>query len=358
MIIYILLSVLIILAIINIVIIFRAKNKNQSNEKIGAMSQQLNDISHSNERMRVSVEQNLEHMHRAGQNQFREAREVIGEISQKSERLIDHVNKRLNDLDKTNQRIVDFSEQLKDLQDILRNPKQRGVLGEFILEHVISNVLPPDTFQMQYSFADGSIVDAVVFAKDKIIPIDSKFSLENYERIIKAGENDNITELERQFKQDLKKRIDETSKYIKPDENTTEFAFMFIPSEAIYYDLLVNKIGDINMIEYAFRDKHVVIVSPTSFLAYLQTVLQGLRALEIEENAKNIKTRVEQLSKHWLAFEVHINKMGKTLSTTVNHFNRAYGELGKIDKDVMKITQRDDKKIEVELVDNPNVTDK
>ncbi|XLQ19981.1 MAG: DNA recombination protein RmuC [Candidatus Moraniibacteriota bacterium] len=356
MVIYIFLSILIILAIVNIIFILRSNNNaGGSDEQVGAMSQQLNNIGESNERMRMSVEQNLERMHKAGQNQFREAREVIGEISQRSERLMDNVNKRLGELDKTNQRIVDFSGQLQDLQDILRNPKQRGVLGEFILEHVLSNVLPPDTFKMQYAFSDGEIVDAVVFAKDKIIPIDSKFSLENYERIINAGENDNITELNKQFRNDLKNRIDETSKYIRPDENTTEFAFMFIPSEAIYYDLLVNRVGDINMIEYAFRDKHVVIVSPTSFLAYLQTVLQGLRALEIEENAKDIKMRVEKLNKHWLTFEVYVNKMGKQLQTTVNHFNKAYGELGKIDKDVMRITERENREIEVEEVDKPNL---
>lgn len=357
LIIYIFLTVLIILAIINIVMISRSSKDEHESEKLSVVSQQLQDMGNANEKMRSSVEQNLDRMHQSGQNQFRETREVINDISQKSERLIEQVNKQLGNLDKTNQRIVDFSQQLQDLQDILRNPKQRGVLGEFILEHVLSNVLPPDTFQMQYAFSNGEIVDAVVFAKDKMIPIDSKFSLENYERIINAGENDNITALQKEFRQDLKKRIDETSKYVRPEENTTEFAFMFIPSEAIYYDLLVNRVGDVNMIEYAFRDKNVVIVSPTSFLAYLQTVLQGLRALEIEENAKDIKIRVEQLNKHWLTFETYIGKLGKTLGTTVSHFNRAYSELGKIDKDVMRITQREDRQIEVDQVDKPSLTE-
>lgn len=354
-IIYVFLCVLIILMIVVLFVLLRNKNSGMYGERIGIVSQQITDMNVANERMRMSMEQNLERMHQAGQNQFREAREVIGEITRKSDRLIDHVNRKLGDLDRTNQRIVDFSEQLRDLQDILRNPKQRGVLGEFILEHVLSNVLPPDTYRMQYAFASGEIVDAVVFVKDKIIPIDSKFSLENYERMVNAGVNDNITALGQQFRQDLKKRIDETSKYIRPDENTTEFAFMFIPSEAIYYDLLVNKVGDINMIEYAFRDRHVVIVSPTSFLAYLQTVLQGLRALEIEENAKHIKLRVEQLSKHWLAFELYVQKMGKTLQTTVGHFNRAYSELGKVDRDVMRITGREEQNIIVEHVNKPDL---
>jgi DNA recombination protein RmuC len=353
--IYVLLITIIILAVIIITLLFRVSGGSARGEKITAVAQQLTDMHMSQEQLRTSMERGLDQMHQAGQHQFREAREVISEITKKSDRLIDHVNQRLGELDKTNQRIVDFSAQLQDLQDILRNPKQRGVLGEFILEHVLSNVLPPDTFRMQYAFSNGEIVDAVVFVKDKIIPIDAKFSLENYERIVRAGENDNITALKQQFRNDLKKRIDETSKYIRPEENTTEFAFMFIPSEAIYYDLLVNKVGDVNMIEYAFRDRHVVVVSPTSFLAYLQTVLQGLNALEIEENAKNIKLRVAQLNKHWVAFETYVNKMGRSLTTTVNHFNHAYGELGKVDRDVMRITGSDAPQITVETVDKPDI---
>lgn len=354
-IVYLLLGIIMLLAIVIIALLLRTMRESHGNERLNVVSQQIIDMSTSHERLRTSMEHNLERMHQAGQNQFREARAVISEITQKSDRLIDHVNRRLGDLDKTNQRIVDFTEQLQDLQNILRNPKQRGVLGEFILEHVLANVLPPETYKMQYAFGGGEIVDAVVFVKDKIIPIDSKFSLENYERVIHATEHDNIAALEQQFRQDLKKRIDETSKYIRPDEGTTEFAFMFIPSEAIYYDLLINRVGDINMIEYAFRDRHVVIVSPTSFLAYLQTVLQGLRALEIEENAKHIKMRVIQLNKHWLSFETYVNKMGKALATTVSHFNRAYTELSKVDRDVMRITDRKENAIFPESVDKPHL---
>lgn len=350
---YLLLGVIIILAIVIIVLIYRGTRDPQGYEKLSVVSQQINDINMSQEHLRNAMEHNLERMHLSGQNQFREAREVISEITLKSDRLIEHVNRRLGDLDKTNQRIVDFSEQLQDLQNILRNPKQRGVLGEVMLDHVLSNVLPPETYKMQYAFSNGEIVDAAVFVKDKIIPIDSKFSLENYERVINAKEGDNIVLLEQQFRQDLKKRIDETSKYIRPDEGTTEFAFMFIPSESIYYDLLINRVGDINMIEYAFRDRHVVVVSPTSFLAYLQTVLHGLRALEIEENAKHIKMRVEQLNKHWLVFETYVQKMGKALGTTVSHFNRAYSELGKVDRDVMRITGRSENAIIPDNVDKP-----
>lgn len=196
---------------------------------------------------------------------------------------------------------------------------------------------------MQYAFEDGTIVDAVVFVKDKIIPIDSKFSLENYNRLIEEKDPARREEYENAFKKDLKNRIDETAKYVKPAENTMDFAFMFIPHEAIYYDLLVAQVGAVkvntrDLIEYAFKDKRVIIVSPTSFLAYLQTVLQGLKALQIEESAKEIRKRVEDLGKHLAAYEQYMGSLGASLGTTVNHFNKAHKELGKIDKDVLRIT--------------------
>ena len=141
----------------------------------------------------------------------------------------------------------------------------------------------------------------------------------------------------------MKNRIDETSKYIRPEEGTMEFAFMFIPSETIYYDLLMrsSQVNSADLIEYAFNQKHVIIVSPTNFLAYLQTVLQGLRAFQIEENAKEIRTNVEKLGKHITAYEEYFKKLGNNLGTTVNSYNTAYKELGKIDKDVSRITDQE-----------------
>src|SRR3989339_476214 len=196
---------------------------------------------------------------------------------------------------------------------------------------------------MQYEFKDGTIVDAVVFVKEKIIPIDSKFSLENYNRLAEEKDPVERDRLEKAFKADLKLRIDETSKYVKPSEGTMDFAFMFIPHEAVYYDLLVTQVGAVkvntrDLVEYAFKEKHVIIVSPTSFLAYLQTVLQGLKALQIEESAKEIRQRVEELGRHLMSYEDFMNKIGKNLGTTVSAYNSASKEFKKIDKDVMRIT--------------------
>ena len=238
---------------------------------------------------------------------------------------------------------MNFAEQLQSLEDILKNPKQRGILGEYYLETVLKNVLPPGSFQMQYEFKNGDVVDAVIFVKDKIIPIDSKFSLENYNKILECRDQAERERLEKTFKQDLKNRIDETAKYIRPSEGTMDFAFMFIPAEAIYYDLLINQVGAVksntrDLIEYATREKHVHITSPTSFLAYLQTILQGLRAMQIEKSAVEIRKRVETLAKHLLSYEEYMRKLGSNLATTVNMYNNAYKEFGKIDKDVLRIT--------------------
>lgn len=274
-----------------------------------------------------------------------------------SARMIREVTQGLTKLDETNKQVISFADQLQNLQDILKNPKQRGVLGEYYLETLLKNVLAPAQYKMQYPFANGEIVDAAVFVKDKVIPIDSKFSLENYNRLVEEKNPAEKEKLEKIFVNDLKNRIQETSKYVRPSEGTMDFAFMFIPHEAIYYDLLVNKIGAIteetdNLIQRAASRYKVIIVSPTSFLAYLQTVLQGLKAMQIEETAKDIIKRVEDLGKHLKGFEEYHNKLGASLGTVVNHYNNAGKEFKKIDKDVMRITG-EAQEIEVMTIDRP-----
>jgi len=259
-----------------------------------------------------------------------------------SAKLVSDVTQRLAKLDETNRRVVDVADELKTLQNVLQNPKQRGVFGEYYLESVLDNILPSKNYQMQYKFKDGEIVDAVVFLdRGQILPIDSKFSLENYNRMVGEDKKPEREKLLARVRADLKNRIDETSKYIRPSEKTMDFAFMFIPSESLYYDLLIGDVGTgssaRDLIEYAFRDKKVIIVSPTSFMAYLQTVLQGLRSLQIEEQAKDIQIRVGKLGQHIGRFDDYMQKLGKSLGTTVGHYNDAHKELGKVDKDVIKI---------------------
>ena len=291
----------------------------------------------------------------------KEMSEAVRHQSHQATEIIRDVTERLTRLDETNKQVMSFTEQLEELQDILKNPKQRGILGEYYLETLLKNVLPAGSYQMQYGFPDGTIVDAAVFVKDKIIPVDSKFSLENYNRIIEERDPSRKAELEKAFVNDLKLRITETAKYIQPENGTMDFAFMFIPHEAIYYDLLVNKVGAIeenteNLIQRAASKYKVIIVSPTSFLAYLQTVLQGLRALQIEETAKDIIKRVGELGKHLKSYEEYHTKLGNALGTVVNHYNTSGKELKKIDKDVMRISG-ESPEIDTMLIEKPSLED-
>ena len=348
----IILAIGIVLAVVALVWLVAGRGANS--EKMAALNEKMEVLANQNNELRALVDEKLRETYQASQNQYQNTMNTVQSINQ----LLTDVTKNLAELQASNKQILGFSSQLQNLQDILRNPKQRGVLGEYFLEEILKNVLPPGTFQMQYKFANGEIVDAVIFVKDKIIPIDSKFSLENYEKIINTSDPGERLRLEKLFRQDLKNRIDETSKYVRPEVGTMDFAFMFIPSEAIYYDLLVNKVGAVqidtrDLIEYAFRDRHVIIVSPTSFLAYLQTVLQGLKALQIEENAKIIKSNVEKLARHLNSYEDFLRRLGGSLGTAVNHYNQAYQEFKKVDRDIVKITESNHQ-VEPVALERPN----
>jgi DNA recombination protein RmuC len=305
------------------------------------------------------IQQQLQELSRTVDAKLGQANQsVLAQLSHSSQ-LISQVAEGLTKVEERSRQVLDLKAPLESLQNILKNPKQRGVLGEYYLETVLRNILPPSNWQMQYKFADGEIVDAAIFVGDKIIPVDSKFSLENYNRIIDESDPVRREQYEKEFKNDLKKRIDETSKYIRPKERTMDFAFMFIPAEGIYYDLLVNQVGAVklntrDLIEYAYNQRHVVIVSPTSFHAYLQTVLQGLKAMQIEEHAKEIRVAVEQLGSHLRNYDTFMQKMGNHLGTTVGAYNQAYKEFGKLEKDVGKITG-ETMSIEPMILDKPSI---
>lgn len=347
--------ILVVLAVLNVillVLVLRRKPAKQDDTGIQLLLQHINDLSRT---VDSKIGESTKEMNHSVRTQFTE-----------SSRLIKEITEELVKVGEGQRQVVSFADQLRELQDILKNPKQRGVLGEYYLETLLKNTLAPGSYEMQYKLGktdDGNdlVPDAVVFVKDKIIPIDSKFSLENYNRI--AGERDETerAKLEKVFLNDLKNRIVETSKYIQPSQGTMEFAFMFIPHEAIYYDLLINKIGAVtedteNLIQRAASKYKVIIVSPTSLLAYLQTVLQGLKALKIEEKAKDIIKRVDELARHMKSYEDYHNKLGNSLTTTVNHYMASGKEFKKIDKDVMRITGSS-AELEPLAVDKPALED-
>ncbi len=352
--IFFLITIILGFGLIIFLILKKQKKDPEQDDKLKKMQEEMQNIKGE---LKNSLEKNLDFI----QKQSSDTANILQKQSSETSKIIQNVTSKLEKLESTNKQVVDFTGQLKNLEQVLTNSKNRGSLGEAGLEMILSNILPPGSYTMQYHFKNNEAVDAVVHIKDKILPVDAKFSLENYKRIIAEKDATKKIELEKSFKNDLKKRIDETAKYIRPNEDTLEFAFMFIPAEGIYYDLLVNEIGAVkvntrSLIDYAFNEKKVIIVSPTTFAAYLQTVLQGLKALQIEESAKDIKKNVEKLSSHILNFEDYMKRLGNNLGTTVNMYNSAYKELNKIDKDVVKITQGE-KKIEPVLIDKPNLNE-
>jgi DNA recombination protein RmuC len=342
----IILIVLVSIAIVAIIVmginLARKGDKEVAKEDTGLklILEQVNELSRTVDRkvgdltktVDTKIDQSSKNMQESMRSQLSESSKLIREVTQG-----------LTKLDETNRQVVSFADQLQNLQDILKNPKHRGILGEYYLETLLKNVLAPGQYEMQYAFKNGEIVDAAVFVKDKVIPIDSKFSLENYNKLVEEKNPAEKDRLEKAFVNDLKLRIQETSKYIRPAEKTMDFAFMFIPHEAIYYDLLVNKIGAVaeetdNLIQRAASKYKVIIVSPTSFLAYLQTVLQGLKAMQIEETAKDIIKRVGELGTHLKKYDEFHIRLGLSLGTVVSHYNNSGRELKKVDKDVLRIT--------------------
>jgi len=271
-----------------------------------------------------------------------------------SAKLITEVTEKLTKLDDTNKQVVDFTEQLQSLQNILKNPKQRGILGEYWLENLLSNALSPNDYQSQYKFKNGEAVDFVIKVKDKIIPVDAKFTLEKYSAMMESTSKADQEQLQKDLKRDLKNRIDETAKYIRPDEDTTDFAFMFIPAEGIFYNLLAYKVGDTginsqDMINYAFS-KGVTIVSPATFFAYLQVIVRALNSLKVEDSVQDVIKNVQNLGRHLKKYDEYMKKLGNSMSTSVNMYNNAYKEFTKIDKDVVKLSD-DDKKELIEPIE-------
>ncbi len=346
--------VVIVLAVLNLAllaVLVMLRQKSTSSDAAGLLKQDmtaLNDgLQKLNDGLKDHLTTRLDKNQDQMNQQFKASAAIIRDVTQK-----------LTELDKTNSRVGDIATELKSLQNVLQNPKQRGVLGEFYLEQILQNVLPPGSFTQQYKIADGYIVDAVVHLDGKVLPIDSKFSLENYNRLIDCKPEERPA-LEKAFKEDLKRRIDETAKYIQPKKGTLDQAMMFIPSEAIYYDLLANKVGATgvsgrDLMQYAVVDKHVSIVGPSTLSAMLQVIVQGLKSMEIQKDTEVIRKNIEALQKHLVNYDGYFKKVGNSLGATVGHYNNASKELGRIDKDIVKISGIGEAVIEPELLDRPN----
>ncbi len=335
--------IFILLALIVVLLVFLLLRPKNSDTGLRMILDQINDLSRA---VDFKISENSRFMQSSVSSQLSESQKLMKMISEQMTNELLNVAKSMTASQEVSKQVLGITESLQNLEKVLKHQKQRGALGEASLSLILSNILPPNSYKLQYEFKGGEKVDAVIETKDGLIPIDAKFSLDNYNRLSASKDENERSVLEKEFANDLKKRIDETAKYIKPEQGTLPFAFMFIPTEGIYYDLLVNEVAGKtsnarSLVDYAYNDKKVIIVSPTTFSAYLQSVLYGFKAFKVEESAKDIIKKVDMLGKHLGSFDKSMKSLGNSLSATVNHFNTANKELLKVDKDILKITGKD-----------------
>lgn len=288
------------------------------------------------------------------QNQSATSNELLRKINENNSRILREVTEKLVKVEDTNSQVVNFAQQLQSLENIFKNPKKRGIVGEYFLEGILSSVLPVSVYEMQYHFSDAVIVDAIIRIKEKLIPVDAKFSLESYNVIIECDDFNMIDVYERDFINDVKKRIDETSKYVKPEENTVDIAFMFVPSDGVYNEIIElshRKDIPINIISYAYSKK-VVVVSPTSFFAYLQTVLLALNTIQVEGHITEMIQYLNESTKYIREFEESMDRVGKNISTLVNSYNKVSDSAKRLSKRIAKVSNNERNLIEIEKLEN------
>ncbi|HUV56957.1 MAG TPA: DNA recombination protein RmuC [Dehalococcoidales bacterium] len=261
---------------------------------------------------------------------------IVGEKVEGSIAVFGDVRERLGELTQRARDIQEVGKNVSSLQELLRAPKFRGGFGELLLERLLADILPADSYSRQYRFKDGQIVDAVVRVGKNLVPIDSKFPTSDFEQITKAESEEEQKNLRRQFTRSLKKHIDEVTKYILPDENTFDFALMYIPAENIYYETIIRGSGEDDILSYSL-DRRVVPVSPNSFYAYLQVIVQGLRGLQFEKAAGEILSYVRRLQGDLNSFEDDFDKLGGHIRHAANKYDEASRKLARFE-DKLQLT--------------------
>lgn len=253
-----------------------------------------------------------------------------------SNTVIQDIQKKLGNLEATTQNIQEIGKDISSLQEILQAPKLRGNLGEYLLEELLRDILPRDNFEIQYSFKDNTKVDAVIKLGDGIVPVDSKFPLESFQRLIAAEDDTEKKKFKKEFTNSVKMRIDEIAdKYIKPAEGTFEFGMMYIPAENVFYEIIItDSLSDkqYEILNYAIS-KHVIPVSPNTFYAYLMAIVYGLKGFKIEQEAKTI---IKQLS----AVQTSFGNFYDDFKTLGSHLNRAESKFNELDKSADKLNDK------------------
>ena len=253
---------------------------------------------------------------------------------------VQEVQSRLAQMDEANKRILEVGRSIASLQEILRAPKVRGGLGEFLLGDLLAQIMPAEYFSLQYSFKSGERVDAVIRLSQGLVPVDAKFPLENFQKSLLAQDESARKSFLKLFTADVKKHVESiASKYILPHEGTCDFALMYIPAENVYYEAFIKDeaTGEgKGLREYTF-EKHVIPVSPNSFYAYLHTILLGLRGLKVEESAREIIKHLAGLRGQMVRFQEEFRKLGKHLEQSRGSYDLAQRQMEKFSDKLMAV---------------------
>lgn len=244
-----------------------------------------------------------------------------------------NIGTQLGQLSVSTRQMLEMGKNISALQDILRPPQLRGGLGELMLERLLAQILPGDNFEMQYRFKSGATVDAIVRLGEGLVPIDSKFPLDNFVRYMEGETDEDKRAALRTFVRDVKGHIDSIArKYILPEEGTFDFALMYIPAENVFYECIVKNdllIDQESLSSYAL-ERRVIPVSPSSFYGYLKTIVLGLKGLQVEENARRIVDHLDQLGRDFDRFREDFQVLG-------GHISHAKARYDEIDKQVDRL---------------------
>ena len=315
--------------------ITRQLSGQNENQAFAFMQNQINAMSQQNQQQMDQLRNSLQQINQQLTNSITATRKAMDDRLEGNTRIIQSVSKQLGQLDESSRRIFDIGKDISSLQQTLSAPKLRGNISELFLKDLLAQIFPPNHYRIQHTFKGGETVDAVVFLKAGMVPIDAKFPLENFKRLVETSDKtDGKKTARKQFIKDVKIHIDAiASKYIRTDEGTFDFALMYIPAENVYYETIIKDddgIGDLSLFTYAIK-KRVIPVSPNSFYAYLQTILLGLKGLRVEESARDIINRLGRLRQEFERFSEAFRLIGTHLDNSSKKFNEAEKRLGKLE---------------------------
>jgi len=311
-----------------------ALSRREDERTLALLQNQMNETARQTADQMERLRQSLQDISKQMNESLTSTRKDVGDRLDGAARVIRDVHQQLGELGESTKHIFEVGKDIAGLQETLRSPKLRGNISELFLTDLLSQILPPNHYRTQHTFRGGETVDAVVVLKAGMVPVDAKFPLENFKRVVDASQETERKAARKIFINDVKKHIDGiATKYIRTDEGTFDFALMYIPAENVYYETIVKDDelgGNGALFDYALR-KRVIPVSPNSFYAYLQTILLGLKGMRVEQSAMEMLNNLARLQKEFERFNEAFRLIGTHLDRSLKQYNEAGARLGKIE---------------------------